>query len=794
MISGLLASSVAHRVTWLETDALSSFYGPKGARLLALPRPWVPPFLLFSADLTHRLVGRQLSSEESHEVEEALSTVRGADGLIVRSSVLKETIWERGTFESVILRGTVSSFKDFLLAVAQVQKSAGNRTLALVVQEYIGPHEWGEFGNLARVSKTRDQWEYSLRSDDPVLNQDRFNSQRDTAHATNDPLLSKARLSRERLFGSVAAWINNELTRSTNDRVNCEWIRQGDRYFLVQIDREDEDVFGVNPMQLHVEPTIKIGGSGTYLSAATTAERAKWDKLAVLDELYFPDDEIVPTLFLLELRNATTANRDELARDFERVIGVNVVIRVSGRSDNEKITNLPKSDCLSPTAAANWCISNTATLARGYPGVELAFVAHRFIDARASAWVRADPESPYVEVHGNWGLPDALQFCPYDIWDVHFPAEEITVLPAYKSNVLVNSSDGTWGYERVRNDVARFQSLGSAQVLDIAKRTLRIAKRLGRPCHVMWFVGCQTTDGREANIPWYRTAAHEIEQPQKRSTHTFPVRSEADLSQIADLRRKFPGLAVALEPQSRGLLRDNAFLKKVSEIVVPLNVPVVLGGSTLAHAFFQLRSHHCVVISAGDKEYLRPRKLVSYAKLVRDKIPERIAAQKEQQAVTIAPEEYRLGYLVGKVVEEAIEVREAKSREERLFELADVFEVLRALASLFEIDINGVIDAANKKRERSGGFQDGKLLWETSLPKPGQPSGTIESSADFDLLVEQTGPNTIRLPFTLVGFGALGVGRAVRLEADGVVLRVVLQKDAIEIEVQRQPTQLSLDV
>lgn len=793
MIEGLLPSS-SPVVTWREADALASLFGPKGARLLTLPRAWTPPFVLLSASLTDRVLTNQLAGEEGQGVLEAVNSLGSSDGIIVRSSVIGETIWERGTFYSEVLPEGPIALEALRTAAILVQRSAEGRELALVVQRYEKPDEWGEFGNLARVSKTRDQWEFSLRAADPVVQQIRFNSQRDTAHDTAAPLSARPRLSRERLFGSIAAWINNELVRSTADRVNCEWARKGDRYFVVQIDREDEDVFGVNPMQLHIAPSITPAGSGSYVRLAEAADRKRWDKLLVLDELFSPSDEIVPSLFLLNTEDAVEPNRAAVSAEFQALLGADIVVRVSVPADVAKINNLPKSDCLTPDQAANWCIETARSLAHSHPNTQFAFVAHRFIASRSCAWVRADPESPTVEVHGNWGLPDALQFCPYDIWEVHFPGEQITELPAYKSDVLVNSSGGTWTYQRVRNDVARYQSLTSQQVLDVARRTFAIARKLGHPCHVMWFVGCRTTDDREANVPWYRTPAHEIDQPQKRSTATFRVTLADDLTKVGDLKRRFPGLAVDLRPESEGLLRDNAFLKAVAETVVPLNVPVQLQGSTLAHAFFQLRSHGVAVIGAGDKEYIRPRNQVSYAKLVRDKIPDKIAAQQEKQTVSIAPEEYRLGYLIGKLVEEALEAREAKDPGERLVELADVFEVFRALVALSGLTLPAVTAAAKRKRERSGGFDTGTLLWETSIPGSGATGGTTDAASEAELLVDKTGPYSIRLPFTLLGFAGLGSSRTIELEEVGVTVRITLQRDAVDIEVRSMPAQLSLDL
>src|SRR4029077_20187896 len=109
--------------------------------------------------------------------------------------------------------------------------------------------------------------------------------------------------------------------------------------------------------------------------------------------------------------------------DFRRLIGPdNIVVRTSVRSGAPKLLNLPRTDCLTPSGAAEWCVSEKQKLiAAGNDPNNLAFIVHRYIAARSSAWASSIPGEPIVEIHGIWGLPDALQYCPYDIWEVHVP-------------------------------------------------------------------------------------------------------------------------------------------------------------------------------------------------------------------------------------------------------------------------------------------------------------------------------------------------------------------------------------
>ncbi|MFC4119040.1 nucleoside triphosphate pyrophosphohydrolase [Nonomuraea zeae] len=92
-------------------------------------------------------------------------------------------------------------------------------------------------------------------------------------------------------------------------------------------------------------------------------------------------------------------------------------------------------------------------------------------------------------------------------------------------------------------------------------------------------------------------------------------------------------------------------------------------------------------------------------KLVRDKIPEIIRRDGQEPAVTVLAEgEYRTA-LVAKLFEEATEVSEA-SPVEVAEEIADVYEVLRALAAVNGYEWAAIEKTAEAKREERGGFRD----------------------------------------------------------------------------------------
>ncbi len=256
-----------------------------------------------------------------------------------------------------------------------------------------------------------------------------------------------------------------------------------------------------------------------------------------------------------------------LEADFRNLIGTaGIIVRTSVVAGKDKIPNLPRTECLSPGAAANWCVAKASELSKEHDPAGLAFVAHRFVASRASAWVRAEPRNPNVEINALWGLPDALQFCAYDIWEVHVPTGVATDYPDYKSVILVSKPDGSWAYERVKNELARSNSIGSTEAKDLAARSSAVAQRLGRACHVMWFVGCVDESGIPFNIPWYWTEAHAAERNPDRSAYRILTVSDGKtLEQFIGWKGPRTRQALALRPPNLELIRDTRFIEAVPQ-------------------------------------------------------------------------------------------------------------------------------------------------------------------------------------------------------------------------------------
>lgn len=784
---------------WESAEQLRLTYGPKGATLAVLPREWTPPFALVSSDIVSG-DGRAIVALGRDCLEKIYRLAQITGKLIVRSSVVGETIWDRGRYHSIIIEAGDGEFENKLVeAVDRVLASAPGKRVGLVLQSYVDSALRGEFGNLLRVSKTRDHWELNY-SGSASISSVRINTQRDEAAAAHLPLSIRSGQSRERQFGSVAAWINSYLLRGRGVRVNCEWVTDGRRLYIVELDREDEDVTGINPFQLTVEPVHPTrAAEGKYLVHAAEGALDTWDKLRVLKELWEPEATHKPTLFYVELTKLPRTGDPATAllkADFEELIGPDsIVVRTSGRAGVEKQPNLRRTEGVKPDVAADWCLQVRDELASQGEAIEdYAFVAHRFLSARASAWVRAAPDKAVVEIHSLWGLPDALQFCPYDIWEVHAPTELATEYPDYKPHMLIAQPDGAWAYVRTKNELARNLSIGRREALELARRTLGIAERLGKACHVMWFIGCIDDRGEHFNVPWYWTEAHDPERNVDRSAYKrIRVAEKADLDALRSTKIESHKYAIELAPTTQTLMRCTKFIAEVGMAAKRLGLPVILAGSTLAHAYFVLRREGCTVVTPGEKERSRVRRNATFGKLVRDKIPDRIERRSEAGLTRQVPTSLRKNFLTSKLLEEALEARHAVTPEEKVVELADLFEVLRAMARADGLQMKEVVDAADRKRDKSGGFDDGLVLIQTGILGKDRQGIPDASGGQFtQVLGRRLSGTAYEIPFTFFGFMELGQPRSLVFSELGIRLDFTLRSDRIEVHASREAEQLEL--
>ncbi|MGG0238111.1 nucleoside triphosphate pyrophosphohydrolase [Bacillus rhizoplanae] len=103
-----------------------------------------------------------------------------------------------------------------------------------------------------------------------------------------------------------------------------------------------------------------------------------------------------------------------------------------------------------------------------------------------------------------------------------------------------------------------------------------------------------------------------------------------------------------------------------------------------------------------------------YNKLVRDRIPEIIESNGKTCTTRTLNEKEYIEEICKKTQEELAEYVEAETPEHKLEELADLLELLNALAQYEGVTLEDVEKVRKEKAEKRGGFQERVFLIEVS--------------------------------------------------------------------------------
>lgn len=102
-----------------------------------------------------------------------------------------------------------------------------------------------------------------------------------------------------------------------------------------------------------------------------------------------------------------------------------------------------------------------------------------------------------------------------------------------------------------------------------------------------------------------------------------------------------------------------------------------------------------------------------FNKLVRDNVPSIIEAKGEVAVTRILGDDEFKQELYKKLLEESNEVVKSVSKDELLLELADVLEVLKAIARLENKSLDDIIEVAEEKKKKRGAFEKRVFLEKT---------------------------------------------------------------------------------
>ena len=765
-------------------------FGAKAAGLFLLPQSWVPKFIAVSTTLY--LAWQKNGILDGAIISEVLEWIvsREVTGVIVRSSSKNERITDRGKYRSVTAYGTdETSLEAAILEVFEAANSADpDDIMALIVQEFKSATMSGHLSNEVRVSPTRNQWTYEI--EDPWIGARGLNSKFATSPDPAVPLPSQRHP--HHTLRSVGRWCCDNF----QPRCHLEWLVDGLNLQIVQLDFEWRELdTGCDPTTeiLHVRGTLPNPHAQSYLSKYLVGSETKWKKLQNLSEFDFGPDNASPILFELPAALVSEAQRDttlraSLIEEVKLITGDRAVVRTDVDLENFPRFNLPRTDTVRSMSAVSWCEAQLDVLAaKGADEENVMFLIHAFLPALASAWAYADPDRPDVKVDALWGLPDGLQVLPVDSYELIPSRNRIIQTPSiFKPKFLRETQDGEWTYINVLRSKGRSQVLPRKDILEIARRTKFISEKIGEFAQIMWFCGNPPEYGVGRNLPWFRS--RERLDPAPRAANKYKCFVVRNVDDLANVPISHAAIEFAPQPDQ---IRNDDFLAAVIAKAKEHQLPVKLNGSVLGHVYYRLCEEEIGIILPNASKYKRTRERRVYGKMVRDRIPTNITSGGEEAVEATLREADSIHGLSAKMIEELEELIRAKTDSEKAGELADILEVVRGLAHQLNVEWQDLVSRADAKMQRAGGFQDRKVLVETSLPRPRPASDRIGEISLADLGSPSVVGNKVGVPVAgivntmdrkpvMVQVPDAGVSLQISMQGGRLVINILRLEDFID--------------
>ena len=715
----------------LQPDQVSAnSVGTKAHGLAALPAEWSLPFFVVDAnlDVSH------LSSEQLAFCLE-MAGLQAASSLIIRSSGTSESLESRGHLES----GNCSSSnlrKELLaLTVNLPEKYAGQ--VHWIVQEHLVPRRQGHFSNERRLSYEKRDWRIEVEPHDGYsasatsLNVRQW---RDGKPGQATRLLCITETDIKKLLRSVAIW-----GTEFRCRLHFEWLWDGSELFLVQMDVEGS-VNGITPSHLLSCKVKMVSPEGLYAFHIATPEDFKSIRKLRNAALYSQMGYSISTFYVLESqveldRILVGEPSENLATDLIALTQRPLVIRTDGSNVPPDMREmLPRSEELrSGEEAIRWLVEEFAAKisSLNLVGAGLILVCHHFIPSVASAWARAEPRSPIVRVEALWGIPEGLYWHPHDTYEVDLgdsvlnssaigTIRKVTKRIRFKGVFVGPDSTGKWIYQKTQQPYDWSETIADhGRLHEIARTTKLIAQELGVAASVMWFIDNHPSATKHSVLPWYHeesrlTTPKAVPQRKFKSSSDFTIETLDDLPRLVAIPPSSRIERVLVEPTDHRLIRDPNFAKELAIQSKTRGFVIELAGGVLSHIFYILQREgarvECVDLFGEMEEK------TEFYKVVRDKVPSSIEDRGESAHVVTLVDDALIVGLRQKLVEEACETLDASSSRDIVGELADVLEVVRAIAGALGISIRSLESTRRRKRKSKGGFEEGYMLTNTETP------------------------------------------------------------------------------
>lgn len=743
--------SPANSVVYIDSSGVSllspqqisiSSVGVKAYGLSSIPSVWTKPFFVVGAgsNLTSAMVAEAVRQSE----------IAHGERLMVRSSGPRESIDARGTLESA--ECSPDKIIEQIIVLRQKIEARGMDASDVhwVVQGAAESRLKGHLSNELRVCQHHRDWVAEIEPSAGVRGEYipiAIRTWRDARRPELDPLVCKYKANYTSSLENVARWAYERLLR-----VHFEWVWNGSNIYVVQADECINPDDGVDPKKAVQIPKGSFSSEKAGLECFRVAIDGDYRGYRKLKNafIYQDLDYKIPEFFILDddaeinhlINDGVCGER--LLRDLERLTHRSLVLRTDGIDiPPDKKVMLPRSDELRSVAAASaWLQGYFRETVTGLNlgNKKLCLVAHHFIPATASAWCQATPDGRRVRIESLWGIPEGIYYFAHDVFDVD---TVLSVIPnqitpnkklitkerlRYKGRFIAPNDQGDWVVNSTQTAHCWSRSIRQESwVEEVAWNSRRIAQREGKPVVVMWLIDIPSKVSAHQVMPWYHEdwkdgglspkAAPRKKHP---SSSDYTIGTSNDWLELQRLCTKNESFErVIVSPIEPDIVRNQDFAKNLAQLAKKHNFVVELSGGILSHAYYLLSSEGCEVECAD--LYATEDEQIEFNKLVRDKIPDSILDKGESVDIVRLEDEALIEGIKRKVVEEALEVADSKTRQEYIEELADLHEVMAALMSRLDITAEEVTQAQGEKRNRRGGFDDALMLSRTTLPAPISP-------------------------------------------------------------------------
>jgi len=717
--------------------------GKKAYGLASIPTQWTLPFIVISKDLILKRTDL-ISKSWISNILKSLNQINiiNDEDIIIRSSGCKEGIEERGQLYSCPgnLINIETKLNDCLNKILS-DESITDYNIPLIIQRYISAYEEkGHLSNERRLSEHTRDW---IAERETNKSQDKHFK---IALRNWRESINFEKYLNINLFCNLSSNIKNVLkipaSWSTNlgARLHLEWVWDGQHLYIVQAD-EDTGEYGINPKNNLPNNNSFEEITTTVLQRINTSHSEKYPKIKNVF-IYQKLDLPIAPLYILEnkevLENLSKGIIDkDLSDDIKKLITKPLIIRMDiDSTKQEERQLLPRIEVRDYAGAIQWLEKQCESfLNENAKTSKIVFILHNFIPSVASAFAYATPSGRKVQIASLWGLPEGLYFNSHDkyIVDTKSPSMSklniknfsIDVKKHHKNFFVSADKEGNWHTNILAKPYDWKESIEDREwVKQIALDSRRIAQEEGRALSIMWFVDVPESLCATRVFPWHHEDFDKNIIKKSKKYHyktpfdkSFTIETVDDIEQLkkesnngnSSIKR------INIQPKEDQLLRSKHLLKDIGELAKKLNAIILLEGSVLSHAYYQLMQTDAIVEIYHPFDDFDDKQ--EFNKLVRDKVPDNIKEGGETVNVVKLAKSSKLRALKDKLIEEAFEVLDADD-DTILSELADVAEVIDGILYQLNITKEELSEVKSRKYDKVGGFQDGKILLETNNPIP----------------------------------------------------------------------------